>query len=174
MAYDSGWSPIVEFQTGADVNVKLTNAFDNVDQGLAAITANEETLNEIYPLYLYDRIRDLTLATEGQWYELGAINHGTHPKGIYKYEVHSLFLNQGGNDAVVLRYSIDDGLNWREVAIPHAAGRDIYTFNTVATVIQNAADTGLKLRLQAKKLNAGDTVVVYHSDVIIEKKLVTP
>mgnify|MGYP000680904861 CR=1 FL=1 len=40
MAYESGWTPIVELQTGQQVSDKLDTTFGNIDTGLAGLTSD--------------------------------------------------------------------------------------------------------------------------------------
>lgn len=174
MAYESGWSPIAELQTGAEVNVKFGNAFANVDAGLGQITPIEEELIKNAPVFLHDTANDIAITTAGQWYGIGTIDEAQNPAGTYQYSVTIDHFIDDKTSSAIFRVSEDGGTVWKTFEIiAHTVTNDNIT--SFSFVREKTLDQGLQLLLQATKEDQADEMTVNAGTVIIEKKLgVTP
>ena len=169
-SFASGWTPIVELQSGFEVNNKLTEAFTQIDLGLAAVTDNTNKLIDIDPIYLFDKTQDVDIALAGTWYDIGNIDMLANPHAAYQYTMSFTHLLNSTQHSALYRFSIDGGVVWTQFEMEQSDKTDIFPF-TYTLVKNRFLNQGLHLKLQASKEDAGDTMTVQFADVIIEKKL---
>ena len=176
MAYETGWSSIVEFQSGQEVSNKFDNAFTKIDEAFIGLDETDTQLsleiqalaNLIQPFYIYSKAQAVTI--EDTWTDLCEVSAVENDHATFEYKMALSFELDSAIHSAHFRYSIDGGINWDETIIEpsDATNKQGIAYFFPKDVLE---DAGVSLKLQAMKSDAADVMTINFADVIIEKKI---
>lgn len=187
MAYETGWTPIVELQTGETVNNKLTNAFESIDNGFAGTESDINAVN-VRVNSLETRVTALENASAAQ-YEFGQVQNLTIVEdtfqhvtsatvqslnqGIFEYKVSTRFKYNNTSTSAVFRYALIRNDNstptWYEVwhEPKDATNDDILV---LGFPVDEVGGDKIEFRLEARCEATGHQLDIEYADVIIDQK----
>lgn len=172
MPYGSGWTSIVNLDTGQEVSDSLDTAFGNIDTALTDIETKtddfETRISSIENGFNFARVTSKTIA--GTTYEeivKVAYSYILGNNFFFTFNLNTLITSTA--KTFTIRYSIDSGTTWTEQAInieDNLIGAPIsYSFP-----VPFAAASAEEFIIQAKKSNVADTLSFKDANVIAEKK----
>ena len=183
MAYESGWSPIVEFQTGAEVNNKLTTAFNAIDAVLGKFETAEPIVYEnkvrIDALeadrlmqYEFGKAENLTII-EDTFQPVATVSIAILNTGIFEYKMSLRFKYSNTSTSAVFRYAIvrngDANPTWYEIwhEVKDATNDDIIAFGFP---LDEANGDSVEFKLEARCETTGHQLDIEYADMIIDQK----
>ena len=171
MAYETGWTPIVELQSGQVVADKHDDAYGNTDIALTDIEARLAALeSQATKLYVTDKAVDVLNITN-TFSTLCSVDYSLLLGDIAEFKYSVSFIFDVGNTAnsAIFRFSINDGASWTEhhleVKKENLSEPQTYFFPETMTV--NTSSTFL---FEVRKENATDTLDILYADIIVDQK----
>ena len=194
MAYETGWTPIVEFQEGAVVSQKFDNAFSKIDTALAAYEATEGQVNtnvsDISTLqssavnqsqritalesvqYEFIKVKDLDISQD-TFAPVATVTIDNMNAGIFEYKVSVLFKYSSTSSSAIFRYAIirndDANPTWYEI---YEEPKDITNNNSMDLFfpIEETGGEKVTLALEARCEDASQTLSIQFADLMIDQK----
>jgi len=194
MAYETGWTPIIEFQEGAVVSQKFDNAFSKIDTALAAYEATEAQVNtnvsDISTLqssavnqsqrisalenvqYEFIKVKDLDISQD-TFAPVATVTIDNMNAGIFEYKVSVLFKYSSTSSSAIFRYAIirndDANPTWYEI---YEEPKDITNNNSMDLFfpIEETGGEKVTLALEARCEDASQTLSIQFADLMIDQK----
>ena len=173
MAYESGWTPIVEFQTGETVNNKLTNAFGSIDTNLSDIDTRLTNLEQhSLGVYEFGKAENMII-TSDLFQPVTSVTVLDQPVGLYEYKVSLRFRYNNTSTSAVFRYALVRNDNptptWYEVwhEVKDTTNDDIIAFGFP---LDEAGGDKVEFKLEARCEATGHQLDIEYADMIIDQK----
>jgi hypothetical protein len=194
MAYETGWTPIIEFQEGAVVSQKFDNAFSKIDTALVAYEATEAQVNtnvsDISTLqssavnqsqrisalenvqYEFIKVKDLDISQD-TFAPVATVTIDNMNAGIFEYKVSVLFKYSSTSSSAIFRYAIirndDANPTWYEI---YEEPKDVTNNNSMDLFfpIEETGGEKVTLALEARCEDASQTLSIQFADLMIDQK----
>ncbi len=176
MAYETGWSPIIEFQTGQEVSNKFDAVFSNINSAFLGLGNTDEQLqaninivaNSVAPFYIYSKATNVDV--QDTWTDICSIESLENDQAVFEYKFSATFTLDSATHFAYFRYSIDEGSTWYELREEPSDWDNKQTIDYFFPV-PVAKDAGVHLMIQAMKEDSADVMTVSYADAVIEKKI---
>jgi hypothetical protein len=194
--YGTGWSPIQEFETGAEVSTKFNTAFENIDIALDALeviepkvdnnTSDISTLTQVvndnttnisklmgvqYEYSILSAPIDIT--DDVNYTPIVEVEIPQVNDGIFEYKLSIRWSYSSTNSSAMFRYAIirndDTNPTWFDFNQEVKDKTDNLTSSLFYPVAESNGDR-VKFALEGKVETSGQTLTVGYADVIIDQK----
>ena len=108
------------------------------------------------------------VTTSNSYTDIADVDEQLRSAGVYEVTFSTTFLYNGNNRAAYFQWSINDGLDWEEVRITPKDANDLTPFTY--TFPWERGEGPMKVVFQARCENAGDTLTINYSNIVVERK----
>ena len=157
-----------------EVHTNTTNIAtntSNIATTTAVLSALDTRITTIEDKDTFDYNQATSITVTGDTYEdILQVLTPTRAVGKYKVTLSMLYTFDSTSDSAYFRFSLDGGTNWIEV---RKEGKDITDKipSTYTTMIDHTTEGIIDIRVEARKENLGDTLIVQAIDAMLERKV---